>query len=78
VDPQYLGDLRRRLAGVPGDLHPAVPERLLPDDGGRVVTGLVPPLGLSWVRQPPVQLDHHAIVAVQAIAASPPTVRALE
>jgi hypothetical protein len=78
VDPQHLGDLRRRLAGVPGDLQPSVPERLLPGHGGRVVAGLVAPLGLDRVRQPPVQLDRDAVVAVEAIAASAPTVRALE
>jgi hypothetical protein len=78
VDPQHLGNLRRRLAGVPGDVHPSVPERVLPVYGSRVVAGLVAPLGLDRVRQPTVQLDHHAVVAIEAIAASAPAVRALE
>jgi hypothetical protein len=78
VDSQYLGDLRRRLTGVPGDLHPSVPERVLPVHGGRVVAGLVAPLRLDRVRQPAVQLDHHAVVAVEAVAPSAPAVRALE
>jgi hypothetical protein len=51
---------------------------VLPVRRGRVVAGLVAPLGLDRVRQPPVQLDHHAVVAVEAIAASAPAVRALE
>jgi hypothetical protein len=78
VDPQHLGNLRRRLAGVPGDVHPSVPERVLPVHGGRVVAGLVAPLGLDRVRQPTVQLNHHAVVAVKAVAASAPALRALE
>jgi hypothetical protein len=78
VDPQDLGDLCRRLAGVPGDLHPSVPERLLTIRGGRVVADLVAPLGLDRVRQPTVQLDHHTVVTIEAIAASAPAVRALE
>jgi hypothetical protein len=78
VDLQHLGDLRRRLAGVPGDVHPSVPERVLPVHGGRVVAGLVAPLGLDRMRQPAVQLNHHAVAAVEAIAASAPAVRALE
>ncbi|HJZ25569.1 MAG TPA: hypothetical protein VJ370_04775 [Streptosporangiaceae bacterium] len=78
MDSQYLGDLRRRLAGVPGDLDPSVPERVLPVHGGRVVAGLVAPLGLDRVRQPTVQLNHHAVAAVEAVAASAPAVRALE
>ncbi|HJY69582.1 MAG TPA: hypothetical protein VJ254_22895 [Streptosporangiaceae bacterium] len=78
MDPQDLGDLCRRLAGVPGDLHPSVPQRVLPVHGGRVVAGLVAPLGLDRVRQPTVQLDHHTVVTIEAIAASAPAVRALE
>jgi hypothetical protein len=60
---------------MPPDVRPAVPEGLLPVEGGGVVAVLVLPLILIRVRQPPVQLHHHAIVAVEAVPASPPAVR---
>jgi len=63
---------------VPRDLHPVIPERLLPVHGGRVVAGLVPRLGFSGMRQPTVQFDYHTVVAVKAIAAPPTAVRVRE
>jgi len=51
---------------------------VLPVRGSRVIAGLVTPLGLDRVGQPPVQLNHQAVVAVEAIAASAPAVRTLE
>jgi hypothetical protein len=63
---------------MPTDVRPAVSEGLLPVHGSGVVPVLVPPLVLTPVSQPPVQLDHHAIAPVKAIPAAAASVRARE
>jgi phosphoglycolate phosphatase-like HAD superfamily hydrolase len=60
------------LAGLPLDLRPAIPQRLLPVRGGGVVPGLVPPLVLGLMREPSVELDHHAVGFVNPVP-PPPT-----
>src|SRR5882672_2309161 len=72
VPAQHSGHLRRGRAGLPFDLGPAVPQRLLPRRGGGVVPGLVLPLVLGLMREPPVELDHHAVGLVHAVAPAPP------
>jgi hypothetical protein len=60
---------------MPPDVRPAVSEGLLPVHGSGVVAVLVPPLVLTPVSEPSVQLDHHAIAPVKAIPASPSAAR---
>src|SRR5579859_1021808 len=75
MDLEHRGDLEGGRARMPPDVVPAVPERLLPVRCGGVVTVLVPPLILGPVPEPPVELHDHAVVPVEAIAASLPAVR---
>src|SRR4029077_14028454 len=67
--------LRSSLAGLPFNLRPAVPQRLLPVRGGSVVPGLVPPSVFGLVGELPVQLDDHAEGFVHTIASAPPPAR---
>jgi hypothetical protein len=61
---------------MPPDVGPAVPQGLVPVHCSGIVAGLVPPLILWLVSEPPVKLHHHAVVPVKTIPASPPAIRA--
>ena len=75
VAAQHAGHLGGGLAGLPLDLRPAVPQRLLPVRGGGVVPGLVPPLVFGLVGEPPVELDDHAEGLVHAVPSAPAAAR---
>ena len=75
VAAQHAGHLGGGLAGLPLDLRPAVPQRLLPVRGGGVVPGLVPPPVLGLVGEPPVELDDHAEGLVHAVPPAPAAAR---
>ena len=65
---KHPGHIGGGLAGLPFNLRPAVPQRLLSVRGGGVVPGLVLPLVLGLVCEPPVKLDHQGEWFVHTIA----------
>src|SRR5690242_17671006 len=67
---EYLAYLGGGGAGALGDRRPVVPQRLLPGRGRGVVPGRVLPPVLLRVRQPPVELHHHAVPGVHAVPAA--------